>query len=106
VSTALLAALSAFVAACCAVVILVHAFRRSVGTGMIVLLVPAYLPVYAFSQFEHRRKGWISSGLLAFSVLAAVLYGLSVQRVIPQVERRQPLPMFDVMPPLPDGTND
>lgn len=100
-STALLAALSALVAACCAGVIVVHAFRRSLGTGMIVLFVPAYLPVYAFSQFEHRLKGWISSGLLAFSILAAVLYGLSVQRVIPHVEPRRPLPMFDVIPPPP-----
>ena len=50
----------------CAVAILTHAFRRSVGTGMMVLLVPAYILVYAFTQFEHRRKGLLVAGLLAW----------------------------------------
>ena len=34
-----------------------HAWGRSVGTATLVLLVPGYAPWYAFSQFEHPRKG-------------------------------------------------
>jgi translocator protein len=60
----------------CAVFLLVHAFRRSLGTGMMVLLVPFYLPVYAFSQFEHSRKNLIVSAFFASTVLAAVFLGL------------------------------
>lgn len=58
-----------------AAMIVVHAFRRSVGTGVMVLLIPAFIVYYAFTQFEHRRKGavvavWLG-GLLLGSVLDA-----------------------------------
>lgn len=37
--------------------VLAHAFRRSLGTGFMVLCIPVYQLVYGFTQFEHRRKG-------------------------------------------------
>ena len=69
----------------CVVFLLLHAFRRSLGTGMMVLLVPCYLPVYAFSQFEHPRKNLILAGFFGSTVLAAVFLGLgasALERVL------------------------
>ena len=71
-----LAALFGFVTLVCSAFLLVHAFRRSVGTGMMVLLIPCYMPFYAFSQFEHPRKNLILAGFFGCSVLAAVFLGL------------------------------
>ena len=73
-----LATLFALAALLCAFFLVRHAFGRSVGTGMLVLLLPAYVLVYAFSQFEHRRKGLIVAGFVACSVLAALLLGVGL----------------------------
>lgn len=89
-SIAILAVVSAVLALGCVIPILVHAFRRSVGTAAIVLLVPAYLPVYAFNQFEHRRKGLIVAGMLTGIVLAAVFGGLALQLVVPPLPAQTP----------------
>ncbi|SEM36142.1 hypothetical protein SAMN05444354_115131 [Stigmatella aurantiaca] len=71
-----LAALFALVTLVCAAFLLLHAFRRSVGTGMMVLLIPFYVLFYAFSQFEHPRKSLILAGFFGCSLLAAVCLGL------------------------------
>lgn len=71
-----LAALFGLVTVVCAAFLLVHAFRRSVGTGMMVLLIPFYILFYAFSQFEHPRKNLILAGFFGCSLLAAVFLGL------------------------------
>lgn len=71
-----LAALFGLVTVVCAIFLYLHAFRRSVGTGMMVLLIPFYILVYAFSQFEHPRKNLILAGFFGCSVLAAVFLGL------------------------------
>lgn len=73
-----LAALFGLVTLVCAAFLVVHAFRRSVGTGMMVLLIPCYMPFYAFSQFEHPRKSLILAGFFGCSVLAAVFLGMGV----------------------------
>jgi translocator protein len=73
-----LAALFALIALVCASFLLRHAFGRSVGTGMLVLLLPAYVLVYAFSQFEHRHKGLIVAGFVSCSVLAGLLLGVGL----------------------------
>ena len=73
-----LAALFGLVTLVCAVFLLLHAFRRSVGTGMMVLLIPCYMPFYAFSQFEHPRKNLILAGFFGCSLLAAVFLGLGM----------------------------
>lgn len=61
------------VAVVCWVLIFAHAFQRSLGTGVMVLLLPIYNVVYAFTQFEHRRKGLILAGAIGGLVLAVVL---------------------------------
>lgn len=59
--------------------IVVHAFKRSVGTGFVVLCLPLYNVYYAFSQFEHRLKGVVLAGWLGAGVLGAgVLRWVSV----------------------------
>lgn len=57
----------------CALFVYIHAFQRSVGTGFMVLLIPFYVFVYAFSQFEHVRKNVIVPGLCASAGLSLVL---------------------------------
>ena len=57
----------------CAIFIYIHAFQRSVGTGFMVLCIPCYIFYYAFSQFEHPRKGLIVGGLFAAFGLYVVL---------------------------------
>lgn len=63
--------------------VVVHAFGRSVGTGVIVLCIPCYVYVYAFSQFEHPKKGWWVSGLCAGALLFAVLGAAVVTSLAP-----------------------
>lgn len=63
----------------CAALILVHAFRRSVGTGVMVLLIPCYILYYAFSQFEHARKGLVIAGLIGGLALAGAMRAVIVE---------------------------
>ena len=56
--------------------ILSFAFRRSLGTGVMVLLIPAYIFYFAFTQFEHARKSLIVSLWLSSLGLSAVFFGL------------------------------
>ncbi|RKG98441.1 hypothetical protein D7V97_33000 [Corallococcus sp. CA053C] len=77
----------------CAVILVMHAFRRSVGTGVMVLLIPCYMLVYAFSQFEHPRKNLIVAGFLASTVLTAVFLGMGVHEFA-DVAARTPPPGF------------
>lgn len=61
----------------CFVLVLLHAFSRSLGTGVMVLLIPFYCLYYAFSQFEHSRKGWVVAGGICCFVLGIVLRTLA-----------------------------
>jgi len=63
----------------CAGLIWIHAFRRSVGTGFMVLCIPCYNFYYAFSQFEHPRKGLVIAGLFGGLGLGAALLAISIQ---------------------------
>jgi hypothetical protein len=49
-----------------------HALSRSVGTLALVLLLPGYAPWYAFSQFEHLRKGAVLAAWLGGHGLCAM----------------------------------
>jgi hypothetical protein len=70
----ILGLLCILLSATCFVFILVHAFRRSVGTGVIVLCIPFYNLYYGFMQFEHRYKSLIIPGWLGgFGIGAALL---------------------------------
>lgn len=62
-----------FLAVVCWLFVLAHAFNRSLGTGVMVLLIPFYNVVYAFTQFEHPRRGLILAGAIGGLVLAVVL---------------------------------
>jgi translocator protein len=75
----LLAASLATASGACAVVILIHAFRRSVGAGVMVLFIPCYMAVYAFTQFEHKWKGLIVATWLATLLLSAMISAVGLQ---------------------------
>jgi len=72
-----LAALAGLVSFACVLFILAHAFRRSTGTGLMVLLIPCYVFVYAFGQFDHPRKGLLLAGFMGAMVLAVVFGGVA-----------------------------
>jgi hypothetical protein len=73
-SLSLLGILVQALAVACFVPVLLHAFRRSLGTGFMVLCLPVYTPYYAFSQFEHRYKGALVAGWLGGLGLGVVLF--------------------------------
>jgi hypothetical protein len=75
----LLAAALAALSTACALLILIHAFRRSVGTGVMVLCIPLYMAVYAFTQFEHRWKGLIVTTWMATLLLSATISAVGLQ---------------------------
>jgi hypothetical protein len=77
-SVVLLGILLQVVAVGCFVPVLVHAFRRSVGTGFMVLCLP-YTLYYAFSQFEHRYKGGLLAGWLGGLVVGVVLRAVGLK---------------------------
>jgi hypothetical protein len=64
----------------CAAMVLIHAFRRSVGTGFMVLCIPCYILYYAFSQFEHGRKSLIIAGLVGGLTLAGAMRAMNTER--------------------------
>lgn len=68
----------------CSTFVVVHAFRRSVGTGMMVLFIPFYVLYYAFSQFEHRRKGLLIAGWLGCLVPGVIFVQTAAAQVTPR----------------------
>jgi hypothetical protein len=62
----------------CFAVVVLHAFGRSLGTGVMVLGIPFYQVVYGFSQFEHRYKGLVLAGWLGAGPLGIVLKTLAL----------------------------
>lgn len=72
----LLAWTGAFFAVAAAVLslpILLFAFRRSVGTGLMVLLIPFYVFWFAVKHFQHPRKVALVCSWLCCLGLAVVL---------------------------------
>jgi hypothetical protein len=61
------------VAVVCLVLVLRHAFQRSLGTGFMVLLIPLFTVYYGFAQFEHRQKGLILAGAFGALIVGIVL---------------------------------
>jgi benzodiazapine receptor len=74
-------AIFAVAAAVLTLPILRHAFSRSVGTGLLVLLVPAYVAYFAVGQFEHRHKALLVSAWFACIGVAAVCLGIHATRL-------------------------
>jgi len=56
--------------------ILRFAFQRSLGTGLMVLLIPFYVFWFAVRHFQHPRKAALVCGWLACLGLAAVLLAI------------------------------
>ena len=74
-------ALFSIVAAALTIPILRHAFARSLGTGLMVLLIPAYVAWFAVGQFEHRRKALLVPAWFACVGVAAVCLGVHAARI-------------------------
>ena len=63
----------AVAAAALSLPILLFAFRRSVGTGLMVLLIPFYVFWFAVKHFQHPRKVALVCSWLCCLGLAVVL---------------------------------
>ena len=63
----------ALVGLVCQIIILIHAFKSSVGEGFLCLCVPCYILYYMFSKFEHDKKGLIIAGALGGGIIGNVL---------------------------------
>ncbi|MGO8968808.1 MAG: hypothetical protein ACLQDQ_04480 [Myxococcaceae bacterium] len=70
------AAFFALAAAGLSLPILRFAFQRSLGTGLMVLLIPFYVFWFAVRHFQHPRKAALVCGWLACLGLAAVLLAI------------------------------
>jgi hypothetical protein len=65
----ILAAIGGLMTLVCWVIILIHAFQKSVGTGFLALCVPCYILYYMFAEFQHPQKGLIIAGYFIGSAL-------------------------------------
>jgi translocator protein len=61
----------------CGIIVLIHAFKESVGQGLLCLFCGPYALYYGFAKFQHEKKGMILAGWLGAAVLAGVLNGLA-----------------------------
>ena len=68
-----LGAIFAIVGLVCNIIILIHAFKQSVGQGFMCLCIPCYILYYMFTKFEHEKKGLIIGGALGGNILGNVL---------------------------------
>ena len=57
----------------CGILILIHAFKASVGQGFLCLCIPFYIIYYAFARFEHEKKNLIIAVWLGACILAGIL---------------------------------
>jgi translocator protein len=60
-------------AVACFVLILRHAFQRSLGSGFMVLLIPLFVVYYGFAEFEHRHRGLVLAGAFGGLITGVVL---------------------------------
>lgn len=65
--------LFALVSLVCNIIILIHAFQKSVGTGFLCLCVPCYILYYMFTEFEHPNKPLVIAGAIGGSVIGNVM---------------------------------
>jgi benzodiazapine receptor len=62
-------ALFSLVGFVCNIIVLIHAFKDSVGEGFLCLCVPCYGLYYMFAKFEHPNKGLIIAGALGGGII-------------------------------------
>ncbi|MFT5092296.1 MAG: benzodiazapine receptor [Planctomycetaceae bacterium] len=53
----------------CSIIILIDAFKKEVIKGVLCLCLPFYILYYAFTQFEHEKKGMIIGGWLGGTIV-------------------------------------
>ncbi len=70
---AILGLLFVVVGVVCHIIILIHAFKSSVGTGFLCLCVPCYILYYMFNEFEHEKKGLIIAGYFIGAIVGNCL---------------------------------
>ena len=63
----------------CFIIILIHAFKSSVGMGFACLCIPFVILWYAFAKFEHEKKGLIIGCWLGSWVLSIVFQVLGME---------------------------
>jgi len=71
----------------CEIIVLIHAFKASVGQGFLCLCIWPYLLYYAFARFTHPKKNLILAGLLGGAVLGGIFYvlgGAAMMSSLPQ----------------------
>jgi hypothetical protein len=62
----------------CTIIILIHAFKASVGQGLLSLCLPFYILYYAFARFQHPKKNVILAVWLLSLVAGGALYSMSM----------------------------
>ena len=59
----------------CSIIILIAAFKESVGQGFLCLCIPFWILYFAFAKFEHEKKTIILGVWLGSAIIGAALYG-------------------------------
>jgi len=68
-------------------IIIIHAFKTSVGQGFLSLCVPFYILYYAFAKFQHSKKGLIIALFLGGYIIGGVLYQVSVMQAASALQK-------------------
>ena len=63
----------AIVGLVCNIIVLIDAFKSSVGEGFMCLCIPCYILFFMFTKFEHPQKTLIIAGSIGGSVIGNVL---------------------------------
>ena len=63
------------------IVILIHAFKASVGQGFLCLCILPYAIYYAFAKYQSSKKGLILGMFLGGMILGGILYGIGMGQV-------------------------
>ena len=64
------------------IIILVGAFRESVGQGLLCLCIPFYILYFAFAKFESEKKGLIIAIWLGGSIIGNILQVMAASAAI------------------------
>ncbi|MBI3070991.1 MAG: hypothetical protein HYY84_02585 [Deltaproteobacteria bacterium] len=62
--------------------ILVHAFQKSTGHGLLCLFVPLYIFYYAFACYDHPKRKFRIGGWLTATAVSAVMAVLAMQQAV------------------------
>lgn len=66
----------------CAIFILIEAFKSAVWKGIVGLFCGLYLLYFAFTEFQHEKKGMIIAGWLVAGILGGVLINMGAPRPV------------------------